>query len=640
MNEVIRLHDTRTGAAFAVTDDLATSWSPSFSRDGKLLFFLSNRTFAPIMGRQDQNHVFLKMARPYAVILQEGERSPFYTEDTAAAVTAGDEKKKKDDGKDDAKKEAAVVVATDGLAARTVACPGVDADNWFRLEAIEGGFLMLRKDELEFLKYQNVNDRTGGRLQLVKYDLAEQETSDILAGIANYHLSADGKKLVYRAGSQYGVVDAAKGGQAGDGAVDPGAVKLRVDRLAEFAQIFAEAWRIQRDWFYDADMHGVDWQAMLAKYQPFVQGCGTRGDLNYLIGEMIAELNIGHTYIYGGDFADGGPRVPTGLLGCDFATDEDADFYRIAHIVPGVSWDPDYRSPLAEPGVPVKAGDWLIAIDGVEVRKGDNVYALLEDKAGTMVAVTTNTRPRTEGAVTTRVRTLTAENGLRYRSWSDANLAYVTEKTGGRIGYLHLPNMMEPGLVEFGRLFYPQTDKQALIIDERWNGGGFVGDMIIDRLERELWAITAPREGGTGRNPERVLHGPVVVLINENTGSNGEFFAEAIKRKGLATVMGVRTWGGSIGIEPHQDLVDGGGTTPPQFGLYALDSTWPIEGWGVEPDILVLNPPADVVAGKDTQLDAAIAHLLERLEREGDRWRIPPTPPHPDKSKPRMSGLR
>ncbi|MBE0567495.1 MAG: PD40 domain-containing protein [Krumholzibacteria bacterium] len=640
MHEVIRLYDTKSGDTFAVTDDLATSWSPSFSRDGSLLYFLSNRTFAPIMGRQDQNHVFLKMARPYAVILRAGERSPFHEEDAAVAIAAADAGKDQPDAQKEAAPDGGTVVDTAGLAARIVACAGVEAANWFRLEAIDGGFLLLRKDEPEFLKYQNVNDHTGGRLELAKYDLQEQKTEDILGGIANYHLSADGKKLVYRAGSQYGVLDAAKGGKTGDGKVDPGALKLRVDRLAEFAQIFAEAWRIQRDWFYDEDMHGVDWQATYDKYQPFVQGCGTRGDLNYLIGEMIAELNIGHTYIFGGDSGDGADRVPTGLLGCDFAAEEGADFYRISHIVPGVPWDPDYRSPLAEPGVPVKAGDWLIAIDGVEVRKGDNVYAHLEDKAGTMVAVTTNGRPTAEGAVTTRVRTLTSENGLRYRSWSDANLAYVTEKTGGRIGYLHLPNMMEPGLVEFGRLFYPQTGRQALIIDERWNGGGFVGDMIIDRLERELWAITAPREGGTGRNPERVLHGPVVVLINENTGSNGEFFAEAVKRRQLATVMGVRTWGGSIGIEPHQDLVDGGGTTPPQFGLYALDSTWPIEGWGVEPDILVLNLPADVVAGRDTQLDAAIVHLLERLEQEKDTWRIPPTPPYPDKSKPRMSGLR
>ena len=634
MNEVIWLYDTESGTSVQVTDDMATSWSPSFSRDGRYLYFLSNRTFKPIMGRQDQNHVFLKMAKPYMVLLEDGMRSPFYTEDTV--VTVGE--KEENDEKDEKDEDAGTVIDPEGIQSRVLVCDGVDADNWFRLEAIEGGFLMLRKDEPEFLKYQNVNDHTGDSLELVKYSLEDAETSDIMSGLANYHLSADGKQLIYRAGNRYGIVEADKGGKPGDGKLDLGAVKLRVDRLAEFEQIFAEAWRIQRDWFYDADMHGVDWQANFDKYQPFVAGCGTRGDLNYLIGEMIAELNIGHTYIFGGDHEDGGTRVRTGLLGCDFAAEKDADFYRISHIVPGVSWDPRYRSPLDEPGVPISEGDYLIAIDGVEINKGDNVYAHLENLAGRMVSITTNSKPEAKGAVTTRVETLGWEGFLRYRAWVDANLAYVTAKTDGRIGYLHIPNMMDPGLIEFGRTWYPQTNKDAIIIDERYNGGGFVGDQIIDRMERELWAITAPREGGTGRNPERVHHGPIIVLINEDTGSNGEFFAEAIQRTGLAEVMGVRTWGGSIGIEAHQDLMDGGGTTPPQFGMYALDGTWPIEGWGVEPDIRVMNMPADVVAGQDTQLDAAIARLLERLETEGDKWVIPGTPAYLDKSRPRMSG--
>jgi tricorn protease len=262
------------------------------------------------------------------------------------------------------------------------------------------------------------------------------------------------------------------------------------------------------------------------------------------------------------------------------------------------------------------------------------------DKAGKMVTLTTNSEPKTKGAVTTRVRTLRGDFGLRYRAWSDANLDFVTAQTDSRIGYLHIPNMMEPGLVEFGRGWYPQTWKDAMIIDERYNGGGFVGDQIIDRLERVLWAITIPREGQPGRNPERVHNGPIVVLINEDTGSNGEFFAEAIKRLGLGTVIGMRTWGGSIGIEPHQDLVDGGGTTPPQFGLYGLDGTWPIEGWGVEPDIVIMNLPKDVVDGKDAQLDYAIEHLLEELANSVGKWDIPDTPDYPDKSRPNMSGLR
>ena len=645
MNEEIWLYDTKTDAATRVTDNMYQSWSPSFSSDGKHLYFLSMRTFNPIMDRIDQNHVFLDVTLPYVALLQAGGRSPFYKADVEVPVAAaadaakgGAKKDAKDGKKADKPAVPAVEIELAGLPGRILACDGVKAGNWFRLEACDGGFLMLRKNDPEFLKYQQVDDRTGGELDLVKYKLEDQSLTDLMSGIANYHQSADGKKLIYRAGSKYGVVDGGKPAKPGDGKVATNAVKLRVDHLAEFRQMFDEAWRIQRDFFYDKNMQGTDWQAMHDKYAPFVAGCGSRSDLSYLIGEMISELNLGHTYVQGGEFEPGPAPIRTGLLGCDFARDEKQPYYRITGIVPGVSWDPQYASPLTEPGVDVKDGDWLIAIDGVEVRYPANVYSRLVDKAGSMVTLTVNSKPSPAGARTVRVSTLRSEFGLRYRAWVDANLAYVTQKTGGDIGYLHVPNMGESGLVEFGRSYYPQTDKAALIFDERYNGGGFTGDMIIDRLERVLWSITQPREGKSGRNPERTFHGPLVVLINEDTGSNGEFFAETIKRRGLAKLIGMRTWGGAIGIEPHQDLVDGGGTTPPQFGLHTLDGQIPIEGWGVEPDIVVMNLPKDVVDGKDTQLDFAIDYLLKELKDNPGKWAIPEAPAYPDKSKPRMSG--
>ncbi len=629
MNEAIFLYDTKGGKTHKLTDEMTNDWSPSFSPDGQYLHFLSNRTFEPTMGRQDQNHIFLKLAKPYFFVLREGVRSPFHGDDVAVAT--GDEEEEKESD------ESATVIDFDGLASRLLVCEGVEAGNYFRLTAVDGGFLMLDKKDYEFIKYQNVDDGTGGALDLLKYSLEDQSAKSILDGIANYHLSADGKQLIYRAGNSYGMVSAAKGGKVGDGKIDTGAIKLRIDRLEEYPQIFAEAWRIQRDWFYDKDMHGVDWQAMYDKYAPFVAGCGTRGDLNYLIGEMISELNIGHTYIFGGDFEDGADRVGTGALGAMFTAEKGKDYYRISEILPGVSWDTRYRSPLASPGVPIKTGDYLIAIDGVPVNVGDNVYAHLIDKGRQMVSLTTNSSATNKGAVTTRVRALRSEFGLRYRDWVDNNLDHVTKKSDSRIGYIHLPNMGENGLVEFGRSYYPQTWKDAMIIDDRYNGGGFVGDMILDRLERVLWAVSKPREGGTGTNPERVHHGPVVVLIDGDTYSNGEFFAEAIKKLGLATTIGMRTWGGSTGIEPHQNMMDGGGTTPPQFGLYGMDGAWPIEGWGVEPDIVVVNLPNDVVAGKDAQLDYAIKFLLKQLADNKGKWDVPALPDYPDKAKPRMS---
>jgi len=632
MNESVYLYSLDTGRTTRITDDWYTDWSPSFSPDGTYIYFLSNRTFDPIMGFQDQTHVFLDMGRAYMVLLDDEAVSPFVHEDVLVEVDADedDEEEKDDENKDE---DVVTSIDLDGIGTRILACEGVAAGNWFRLEAIDGGFLALRKADPEFLKYQNVNDHTSDLLDLVKYDLEDASTETLMSDISNYHLSPDASKLVYRSGSLYGVVDAGSSGSVGDGEVDLSGVRLRVVRADEYLQIFDEAWRIQRDWFYDPGLHGLDWEAIGAKYRRFVPECGTRGDLNYLIGEMIAELNIGHTYIFGGDYAAGGDRVGVGLLGAEFAADHGDDYYRFARIVPGVSWNDRERSPLAAPGCPIREGHYLIAVDGREVRTGDNVYAYFEDKSERMVTLTYNDQPSAKDAKTHRVRTLGWEGNIRYREWVEDNRASVETLGDGRIGYMHLPNMMTGGLIEFGKAFYPQYAKEALIIDERYNGGGFVGDMIIDRLERRLWSLDQPREGLMGRSPERCFHGPLVVLINEDTGSNGEYFAYAIKVKKLATVLGVRTWGGAVGIEPHQDMVDGGGTTPPQFAPIGLDGTWIIEGHGVEPDIVVMNRPADVVAGRDAQLEAAVEHLLTRLRDEGDQWRLPGRPAYPDKSR-------
>ena len=623
MNESIFLYSLDAGQTTRVTDDWHTDWSPSFSGDGDYLYFLSNRTFEPIMGWQDQNHVFLDMTRPYLVLLRKGMASPFATQDVL--VGEDEEAENKDD-------DAATLIDLEGIAGRVLACVGVPAGTYFRLEAVDGGFVYLQKNELDFLKYETVNDRTTAPYELIKYVVADAETSSLMDGLTNYHLSPDGKKMAYRCGTMVGVVDAGSAASVGDGSIETSGLSLRVDRKAEYLQIFDEAWRIQRDWFYDPGMHGVDWAGIRDKYRRFVPDCGTRGDLNYLIGEMISELNIGHTYIFGGDDADGGDRVRAGLLGCDLVAGGKQKYYRIANIVDGVSWDPDQRSPLAEPGCGAVEGDLLTAIDGEEITTADNPYRLLQDKAGRWVTLTLNAKPGEKGAKTCRVRTLGSERDIRYREWVEGNRAAVEKAGRGRIGYMHLPDMMTGGLIEFGKAFYPQFAKEALIIDERYNGGGFVGDQIIDRLERVLWAMNQPREGKMGRNPERAFHGPIVVLINEDTGSNGEYFAYAIKVKKLATLIGMRTWGGAVGIEPHQDMVDGGGTTPPQFGPIGMDGTWIIEGHGVEPDIVIQNMPADVVAGKDAQLEKAVSVLLERLEKEGDRWRLPSRPSYPDKS--------
>ena len=632
--DAIFLYSMETNTTYRVTDHIYEDWSPTFSADGRYLYFLSNRTFNPLMGFVDQNHIFLDMALPYVVVLREGDPSPFAPgsgRDADSNDTKGDAK---GDTKDDQENEVVVHIDLEGIADRIVPAENVKPGDYFRLEATEDGFVYLSRPEPEFLKYQAVTDRTGGKLELWGYSVDDASAKKLMEGVANYHLSADGGKLVYRAGSSYGIVDTGAEAKVGDGEVALDGVRIRVDRQQEYQQIFTEAWRIQRDWFYDPSMHGVDWQAVYAKYQPFVASCGNRSDLNYLIGEMIAELNIGHTYVYGGDAGDRPERVRVGLLGADFETAEGASYYRIAHVIPGLNWQTEAseRSPLRVPGCGVEDGDFLIAIDGDEVGSSDNIYAHLEDTVGHSVEVTFNDRPSAEGASTCTVKPVASEYTLREREWVENNRAAVNLASGGTIGYLYLPDMMEGGLIEFARAYYPDYTKKAFIIDERYNGGGFVGDMIIDRLERQLWAFTQPREGAVVRDPERCFYGYLAVLINEDTGSNGEYFAEAIKIKGLATLIGMRTWGGAVGIEPHQDLVDGGVTTPPQFGLFDFAGQWLIEGRGVEPDIEVQNWPAEVVAGKDAQLEAALDFLANSMA--ADPKEVPDAPPaYPDKAK-------
>ena len=649
MHDSIFLYSLQEMKSYPLTSDRTEDWSPSFDPEGRYLYFLSNRTFEPIMCAVDQNHVFLRMARPYVVLLQADAKSPFAPKDSEEEVKedepaaekptgtqesqAAEEKEKKpgDEKEKKADKVKPVKIDLDGIERRVVAAENVSAGNYFRLEATAKGFLYLSKPEPEFTKYQVVTDETGGSLDLYHYDLKDQKATKVLSGIANYHPSTDGKKLVYRAGSAYGIVDVGKESKVGDGKVDLGPVRLMIDRSQEFMQLFNEACRIQRDWFYDPNLHGVDWQATGEKYRRFLPFCGNRSDLNYLIGEMIAELNIGHTYVSAGDVESSPKRVATGLLGAEFQLEPGAKYYRIRRIIPGTPGDPGERSPLDEPGCPIKVGDYLIAVDGDEVTAADNVYEFLQQKSNRVVTLTYHDQPTAEGAKQHRVKTLGSEMAIRYREWVENNRAYVAKMTNGQVGYLHIPDMGENGLKEFARYWYPQYTQKAFIVDERYNGGGFTADMIIDRLERRIWSMTQPREGKAWRDPERVFVGPWVVLVNEDTGSNGEFFAEAIKIKKLAPVMGMRTWGGAIGIEAHQSLMDGGSVTPPQFGLYGLDGRWLIEGSGVIPDIEVQNLPGDVLRGKDAQLDAAITYVLKQLQAHPAE--LPPPPPYPDKSK-------
>ena len=627
--EVIYLYNLAEKKSYPATTDLYQSFSPSFSPCGKYLIFLSNRDFTPTMGVVDQEHIFLNTTRPYMIILSASEPDPFTPVEKVEKKAEPAAKGK------DAPAPAAAGTKIDiaGIMQRTIPIEGIEAGSYFRLEAVEDGCVFLSQEKPVFENcYTVVTDTTEGTYNLVCWSFKDKKTTDGIKGINNYHLSADRKKVVYKAGNKFGIIDAPGKGGVGDGSVDLAQAKFKIDFLEEFPQIFNEAWRVERDWFYDKNMHGVDWQAVHDHYFPYVKECGTRNDVNYLIGEMIGELNVGHTYVWGGDIKDEAKKMPVTLLGCDL--EFSGSYPKIKKILRPSEADPELKSALAL--TPAKDGDYIVSVDKIDAGRGKNFYSLFENKTGwTEIAV--NDKPQVEGAKKFFVKPIRGEGGLRYRVWVDENREKVAKASGGNIGYIHIPDMGDSGLIEFARTYYAQLDKPGIIIDDRYNGGGFTGDMLISRLGRKTWAVTQPREGKPCTNPEAGLYSHVALMINEDTGSCGEFFAEAFRFRKFGKIFGMRTWGGAEGIEAHQDTIDGGTVTPPQFGLYSLDRKWLIEGRGTDPDVEVQNMPKDVLDGKDVQLDTVIKHLMDEIAK--DPKDIPPTPPYPNKARPRGSDI-
>jgi tricorn protease len=385
-----------------------------------------------------------------------------------------------------------------------------------------------------------------------------------------------------------------------------------------------------RDFFYAPNMHGIDWPAQRAKYAALLPSVATRNDLTYLIGEMISELRVGHAYVGGGDRVEA-PRIKTGLLGAELSRDPASRAYRIDKILPGENWQTKTRSPLTELGVNVSAGDYILAVDGRPVRDLANLYSALVGTAGKQVVLRVNSKPADEGAREVTIVPIANEAPLYYEQFVEANIAYVGQKTDGKVGYLHIPDMGPEGLNEFVRRFYPQLNKQALIIDVRGNGGGNVSPMIIERLRRELTMIQISRNNPPSAAPDDQLLGPKVTLINEFSASDGDIFPYRFRATGLGKLIGKRTWGGVVGIYGSLPFTDGGDLRVPAEGKYSVDGkSWIIEGVGVEPDIFVDNDPAREFRGEDQQLDKGIEVILEELKTKGQT--LPPPPALPNKS--------
>lgn len=608
----IRLHNIETGQNLAVTDEWYNSSQPVFSPDGQRLYFVSQRDFSPIYSHTEWNHAYVDMSKPYIVTLSDSADSYFMLENDEVRIDTESEDKKSEKSDD----EIRLIVTEEGIKDRIESLP-VASGNYYGLVPVKDGV------------YYTASSRQS-RSSFKYFDLKEKKETD-LGNLGGYVVSQDLKKILFRKGSSFYLENLNHKKIASENRLKLDGMKVYVDQKAEWEQIFNEKWRQMRDYFYDPGMHGVDWEAIREKYAVLVPYANHRNDLTYIIGEMIGELNAGHSYVNDGDRPKI-ERIPMGMLGAVFSRDK-SGYYRIDSILRGESWDKSLISPLRAPGVSARKGDFLIAINGKDVRDLSNMYEALIGKADQVIEITLNSRAAAEGAKDYLVKPIRDESQLYYHEWVQQNIAKVSEASDGRIGYLHIPDMGPDGLNQFARYFYPQLDKEALIIDDRGNGGGNVSPMIIERLRREPALGTMMRNNLTaGVKPEAQI-GPKVCLIDQYSASDGDLFPYQFKFHEIGPLIGQRTWGGVVGIRGSLPFIDGGDLRKPEFAHFAIDgSEFIIEGYGVDPDIEVINDPHEEWKGYDAQLKKGIEYLLEKLEETGPQG-VPSIPDFPDKSK-------
>jgi tricorn protease len=614
----IYLYSLEQGKSYPVTNGWYASSSPAFSGDGKYLFFVSQRDFNPVFSATEFNHAYLDMARIYVALLSKETPSPFQpkSDEVEAAAEEKIPAEKKPAEKKETAKPADLKVDIDGIKERTLQLP-IAVGRYGNLASVGATVYYFRASSKD------------PKPAFFLYDLTAQKETP-LGSIDGYEISANQKKmLVAKGANTYTIIDLPKGTISGGDTLKLDGMEVTLDRHAEWNQIFHECWRQMRDFFYDPNMHGVDWKAMRERYGALVKHVNHRADLTYIIGEMIGELNAGHCYVGGGDMPRP-PRVLTGLLGARLEQDPATKYVKIAKILKGAHWDKTLRSPLTEPGVNVKEGEYIIAVDGRPTNEMINIYEALVNKVGQQVKLRVNSTAAEKGSREVMVTPIGDEQPLYYYNWVQRNIQKVDEATDGKVGYLHVPDMQLAGLNEFAKHFYPQVRKKALIIDVRGNGGGNVSPQLIERLRREIVMMKVARNTAQSPDPAATLNGPMVCLLNEFSASDGDLFPYRFKSLKMGKLIGKRSWGGVIGIRGTLPLLDGGSLQKPEFATYARDGkSWIIEGYGVDPDIVVDNDPAREYAGIDDQLNRAIRELQAELKRS--ERTLPPVPPYPNK---------
>ena len=634
--------------SYPITDGLSEVSEPVFDASGKYLYFFASTDAGPVKQWFDLSSADIRMTSSiYVVALTKEAPNPLAKEsdeekgtppDKPASDKAVQEKvslpktdvkgapaeKPKDEKPKDApaaKPADAFKIDFDGLLHRILALP-IPAGSYRNLVAGEAG-------QIYYLENPSgigsaAAPGPGGGATLHKYDFKARKDEVVLSGISGFELSADKKKILYISSQNWFITGLAPKPQPGQGRLNIDAIEVKINPTSEWKQIFDEAWRINRDYFYAPNMHGADWPAMKKKYEVFLPDLACRNDLNRVIQWMCSELGVGHHRVGGGDSPFEIKSVPGGLLGADYSVENGR--YRFKKVYGGLNWNPELRSPLTEPGVDVKAGEYLLAVNGKDIRPPANLYAMFENTAGKIVEITVGPNADGSGGRTVQVVPIASESALRNRDWVEGNLKKVEQATGGRVAYVYVPNTSTLGLIYFKRYFYPQAEKDAIIVDERFNGGGSLADYYIDHLRKPFVSYWAMRYGADLKAPSASIDGPKVMLIDEMAGSGGDLLPWMFRKFKLGQLIGKRTWGGLVGTLGFPVLMDGGSVTAPNLAILTEEG-WVVENVGVPPDIEVEMNPADVIAGHDPQLEKAIEVVMDELRKNPPKkFQRPPYP--------------
>ena len=629
----VYLYSLDQDKSYSITDGLSDASNPVFDPGGKYLYFFVSTDAGPNRDWFSQTTAtMIPNSSIYLAVLSKDVPSPLAKESDeekpGSESPKPDEDKsktastKKSSDKNSDKKEIKVVVDLDGLEYRILCLPVP--------EGVYSDLAVGNEGEIYYLERTTAVRRRSRNFdgQLHLFSLEKRKDEVFMPDVNFYIFSADKKKVLYRSGTMFGITATGGKPKPGDGKLDMEAIQVYIDPAVEWAQIYDEAWRINRDYFYDPGMHGVDWKAMKEKYAVFLPHLSCRADLNRVIQWLCSELSVGHHGVGGGDTPQRPDFIPGGLLGADYAIENGR--YRFKKIYGGLNWNPDLRSPLTEPGIDVKTGDYLLAVNGRELIPPENLFGHFENTAGKIVEITVGPTPDGKGARTVQVVPIDDESDLRNRDWVESNIKKVDKATNGRVAYVYVPDTTSSGYVYFKRYFYPQVNKDAIIVDERYNAGGSIPDYYIDLLMRPWACNWATRYGADISTPFAAIQGPKVMLIDENAGSGGDLLPWMFHKFRIGPLIGKRTWGGLVGTLGYPPLMDGGRVTAPNIAIWTEDG-WVVENVGVPPDIEVEQWPADVIAGRDPQLEKAIEVILKELEKNPPKKLI--RPPYPNKAK-------